>query len=450
MDEARERGRRVLIFVTGVPGSGKTLTGLQVVHGAIESGVETDDDIVYLSGNTPLVTVLREALARDKYRRAGQAGEDVRIGELRSAMRTKIQHIIDYLQEYLVNDTSRAPAEHVVVFDEAQRAWDAKFGEQRFERPASEPQLLIEIMTRHPNWCALVCLVGGGQEINTGENGMAEWGQALRNVPSDVAKEWTVMGPEEVVLGGETTGGLGLGQLPTEVEVVNEDALRLTVPMRSFRSPAVSGWVRAVIDGDAALAASEAARLSEYPIVVTRSLGAARHWLKMKARGERRCGLLSSSGARRLRAEGMGVTLNATDGIKIAQWYLNPPDDVRSSFALEVMANEYTSQGLELDFCGICWGGDFLWDSDGWSLKSFRGNRWDNVSKPDRRRFVRNSYRVLLTRAREGIVIWVPRGSSADATRAPGRLDGTFQMLLACGAMELVEGDAYRDPLQEL
>ena len=440
--ETRERGGRSLILLSGVPGSGKTLAGLQVVHGAIEAGVEARGDIVYLSGNTPLVGVLREALARDDHARQRRAGGSPSMRDVRASVRARIQHIIDYLQQYLVDDVVRPPHEHVVVFDEVQRAWDAKFGQQRFERPASEPQLMLEIMARHPDWCAVVCLVGGGQEINTGENGMAEWGKALRLLPPEEAAQWQVIGPPNVLVGDETTAGLGLGELPTGVSAVEDSRLGLKVPLRSYRSPALSDWVAAVVRGDTPTARDLADGMSEYPIVLTRSQDQMKEWLRDRARGERRSGVLASSGARRLRGEGMGVTLNATDGVKIAHWYLNEPGDVRSSFALEVAANEYTSQGLELDFCGVCWGGDFVWDGAQWIYRRFHGDRWNQVSNSERRRFIMNSYRVLLTRAREGMTIWVPAGSASDPTRDPALLDRTYQFLLKCGASQVRAEDA--------
>jgi DUF2075 family protein len=203
----------------------------------------------------------------------------------------------------------------------------------------------------------------------------------------------------------------------------------------------LSQWVAAVLEGDARKAAALAENLGDYPVVLVRSLDLARDWLKNTARGERRFGLVASSGAKRLRADGLGVTLNATDGSAIAQWYLNDHRDVRSSFALEVPANEYTTQGLELDFVGLCWGGDLVWDGDCWQYRQFRGNDWANVNG-DRQRFVANSYRVLMTRGREGLVIWVPEGSKDDPTREPAKFDETASFILSCGARQFLEGDA--------
>jgi hypothetical protein len=439
--ETKRNGGRSLIFLAGVPGSGKTLAGLQVVHSAVESGVEDRGDIVYLSGNTPLVVVLREALSRDEAARRKAKGEKGGLAQARNSVRTRIQHIIDFLREYLTSDDGSSPHEHVIVFDEAQRAWDEDYGKKKFGRPYSEPRLLLEIMGRHPDWCSIVALVGGGQEINAGENGIAEWGKALRELDPDELAKWRVYGPPDFLEGSEATAKLGAGSLSGVKSTDVDQDLELTVPLRSFRSPLLSQWVSSVLEGDAVRAADLAESLGEYPIILVRSLDLIRKWLKGAARGERRYGLVASSGARRLRADGLGITLNATDGSDIAQWYLNDRGDVRSSFALEVPANEYTTQGLELDFVGLCWGGDLIWDGDSWQYRQFRGNSWASVNG-DRQRFITNSYRVLMTRGREGLVVWVPSGSEEDPTREPRLFDDTAQFLLTCGAQQLIEEDA--------
>lgn len=439
--ETKRKKGRSMVFLAGVPGSGKTLAGLQVVHSAIETGVEDQGDLVYLSGNTPLVIVLREALARDEASRRKARGERPALAEARNAVRTRIQHIIDFLREYLTNDDRSAPHEHAIVFDEAQRAWDEEYGRKKFDRPSSEPKLLLEIMGRHADWCSIIALVGGGQEINAGENGIAEWGKALRALPASELKKWRVYGPPEFLIGSDATAKLGAGSLEGVEDVVTDSNLELTVPLRSFRSPSLSQWVSFVLDGNSTEAATLAKELGNYPILVTRSAETARSWLKKNARGERRFGLVASSGARRLRADGLGVTLGATDGSAIAQWYLNKRGDVRSSFALEVPANEYTTQGLELDFVGLCWGGDLIWGGRSWRYRQFRGNSWANVSA-NRQRFIANSYRVLMTRGREGLVIWVPKGSIEDPTRKPEYYHDTADFLLSCGARQLAEDDA--------
>jgi hypothetical protein len=442
--DAKRTSRKVLVFLTGVPGSGKTLAGLEVVHDAISTGVEDRGDIVYLSGNTPLVVVLREALARDTVVRDRASGKKANLSEARRLVRTRIQHINDFLKEYLSGTKVAVPHEHVIVFDEAQRAWDAKQGAQKFERSKSEPSLLLEIMGQHHDWCACVCLVGGGQEINTGEEGIRGWGDAVRGLEPGERQRWTVYGPDDVFEGGSSTGGLALGELPPEICAPAKQELRLSVPLRSYRSPALSDWVSAVIAGDLAEAQRHAPLLGEYPIVLTRSLPEAKAWLRMRGRGQRRYGLLASSGARRLRADGLGLLLGANDGEAIAQWYLNPPNDIRSSLVLEVPANEYACQGLEIDHGCVCWGGDFIFDRDEnrWQARRLSGNDWHQARTVEEQRYIQNTYRVLLTRAREGLVIWLSTGDALDRTRAPQELDATAQFLVAAGA-RMLDKDSY-------
>jgi hypothetical protein len=423
-------------MLTGVPGSGKTLAGLHVVHNTIATGVEQKGDIVYLSGNTPLVCVLREALALDEHSRSRQAGRRISLGEIRLDVRARIQHINDFLQDNLSRPKGTAPHEHVIVFDEAQRAWDEKQGREKFKRTASEPTLLLEVMSRHEDWCACVCLVGSGQEINSGEEGVVGWGDALRRMPESDRKSWKVVVPPDVLNNHHSTDAFTLGELPSDLSVLSDPDLQLHVPQRSYRCPQVSDWVDAVLAGDATAARMLVHQMTDYPLTITRSLESAKSWLKRNGRGERRYGLVASSGARRLRADGLGVTLPATAGMEIAHWYLNPPDDIRSSYAMEVPANEYTCQGLELDFTCVCWGGDMLWNQKlkRWNHSRLSGNKWQRVGGAQAQRRLTNKYRVLLTRAREGTVLWIPQGEESDSTRAPRFLDDTAEFLMSCGA----------------
>jgi hypothetical protein len=435
---ARQNRHRLLLFLTGVPGSGKTLAGLQVVHDALASGKEVVGDIVYLSGNTPLVTVLREALAQDDHRRSQLGSNSRPLAAIRREVRTRIQHINDFLRDNLTSSSTSPPHEHAIVFDEAQRAWDVEQGKMKFGRDASEPTLLLELMSRHADWCACVCLVGGGQESNSGEQGVSGWGEALRRLPTKDAALWHVHASADVFRGGSSTAGLALGPVP-RVTIHEETTLQLLVPMRSYRSQRVSEWVTRVLEGSETDAAAIASNLGPYPIVLTRSLHEARAWLRSQARGKRNYGLVASSGARRLRADGLGQILHATDGKEIAHWYLRPPGDIRSSCALEVPANQYTCQGLELDFVGLCWGGDLNYDpsANDWMYRRLGGAYWKMIQDNTARRLLLNSYRVLMTRAREGMVIWVPLGDPDDATRDPKHLDATAQFLLRCGAQPL-------------
>jgi hypothetical protein len=431
--ETQSRQEHAVVFLAGVPGAGKTLAGLNVVHAAVDSGIEAAGDIVYLSGNTPLVVVLREALATDRIQRAVADGRSLTIADARASTRATVQHVNDFLKQY-VQASTVAPHEHVIVFDEAQRAWNAQQGKEKFGRDASEPLLVLEAMARHTEWSVSVCLVGQGQEINDGEEGIGGWAQAISTLASQGSARWVVHGPPAIF--GPTRSLDSLGAMPEQVTRKFHDALRLDVPMRTFRSPKIGAWIERLVEGrwrEAALAAGEIA----YPLRLTRKLDEAKDWLRCVTRGERRMGLLASSGARRLRADGVGQLLSATDGQAIAHWYLKPPGDIRSSFALEVPANEYTCQGLEIDFACLCWGGDLVASAQTWVTRRLSGNRWNVVSRYTDRQFILNSYRVLLSRAREGLVIWVPMGSEEDHTRSPAELDLVAERLLSAGVQPL-------------
>lgn len=433
INQARLQSLHAVVFLTGVPGAGKTLAGLNIVHDAVERGLSTKGDVVYLSGNTPLVVVLREALALDQCKRPSPQGQARKLTDIRKDTRATIQHINDFLKAY-VHGAVLAPSGHVIVFDEAQRAWDARQGKEKFNRDASEPMLVLEAMARHPDWSVTICLVGLGQEINDGEEGIAGWAEAIDKISAASPAKWRVFGPQ-FILGG-TRSHQALGDFGPDVAVVGNESLHLDVPMRSFRSPELGAWIDCLLRGSIEQAAEVAGRMS-YKIWVTRSLPSARTWLKDVTRGERRMGLLASSGAKRLRADGIGQVLRATDGAAISHWYLEPREDIRSSFALEVPANEYTSQGLELDFACLCWGGDLIVRGDSWMPRSLAGNQWNEVRSESRARFVLNSYRVLLSRAREGLVVWIPQGDCHDHTRRPEEFDAVARLMLRAGCLEL-------------
>ncbi len=430
---AKKEGLHAVVFLTGVPGAGKTLAGLNIVHSSIDHGLSEEGDVVYLSGNTPLVVVLREALARDQHSRMIRAGHAQTLAQARASTRATIQHINDFLKQY-VHGSDAPPSGHVIVFDEAQRAWDAAQGKEKFGREASEPFLILESMARHSDWSVTVCLIGLGQEINDGEEGLGGWAGAIEDLSAQGSKAWTLFAPPEVLGGIRSTHALGA--LTDRVVCEPQSALHLEVPMRAFRSPDFGAWIDAVLVGDRDKARAIASGLT-YPIHLTRSLTTAKAWLKRATQGERRMGLLASSGARRLRADGLGETLNATDGSSIALWYLNPPGDIRSSYALEVPANEYTSQGLELDFACLCWGGDLTHQDGQWTARTLAGNRWNLVKDSKRTAMIVNSYRVLLTRGREGLVIWVPQGDPEDETRRPAEFDAVARYLTDAGVVAL-------------
>lgn len=299
---------------------------------------------------------------------------------------------MNYLEEYLQQHPNDAPVDNVIVFDEAQRAWDAEYGAQKFDRPKSEPALFLEIMDRHPDWAVIIALVGGGQEINRGERGLSEWGNVLREWNANVAaRTWDVYAAPDVLTGGDATAWQRLfedGQTPSWV--TSDEKLHLPVSVRSYACLATNQWVNAVLDGSADIALGVARKVEDFPVFVTRSLEEARSWLKGQARGHRRCGLVASSGARRLRADGLGVSLSANELSDVANWYLMPRGDVRSSYVLEVTGNEYTCQGLELDYVGVCWGGDLIRDDAGvaWIQCSFKGSRWQTVREPDTKNWI--------------------------------------------------------------
>jgi hypothetical protein len=363
-----------------------------------------------------------------------------------------IQNVHVFTEEYAQRLRHEAPIERVVVFDEAQRAWDSAqvIRSARTSRRGpgevlvvdSEPHQMLGIMDRHPDWAVIVALVGGGQEIHTGEAGLAEWGKALAGPFS----HWEVFASPEAVRGGESVAGSVLfpvaetgasPPLPSS-RVRIDPALHLELSLRSFRASAFTLWVNATLAGDARLAAEVTLMLTEFPIFVTRSLHTLRAHLRARARGLRRPGLLASSGALRHRAYGIELSQSFRNDYPYEQWFLASPDDVRSSYQLEVAATEFECQGLELDFVGLCWGGDFIRDPSGpgWVSRRFAANRWLTVRDMESKQYLLNKYRVLLTRAREGLIIWVPPGSPTDPTLDPAYFDATFAYLKSCGLSE--------------
>jgi hypothetical protein len=432
VEEAQRNKRHMVVFVTGVPGSGKTLVGLNAIHDQRFRAYDRPAG-AFLSGNTPLVKVLREALAKDMARRTAKT-----LADARREVRAEIQGLMGYLEEYLVAHPGRPPSDKVIVFDEAQRAWDAEYGARKFNRPKSEPLLFLEIMERHPDWAVIIALVGGGQEINRGERGLAEWGAALMERHATLSgPRWHVFAPSDIIMGGDATAWQSLfpgGASPDWI--MRDERLHLSVCVRSHRCVVTAQWANALLEGRIDEARQIADGSSDFPIYMTRSLDEARRWLRESARGNRRCGLVASSGARRLRANGIGITLSADELESVANWYLLPRGDIRSSYALEVAANEYTCQGLELDYVGLCWDGDLRWDSGCANWKPYRltGSQWHAVDKVDAKRWAINKYRVLLSRARVGTIIWVPEGCALDPTRDPEVRNDIAARLCAAGA----------------
>ncbi|WP_368415741.1 DNA/RNA helicase domain-containing protein [Falsiroseomonas sp.] len=435
--EAREAGERVVVFVTGIPGAGKTLCGLNVVFGETRR-----DGTAFLTGNAPLVAVLREALA------CNRAGLDLALGpsadplrrslagRLRQA-RQETSQALQNVHRFLADNARRQdpPAERVIVFDEAQRAWDADQASRDTQRRVStltmsEPAHTLEIMGRHPGFAGIVALIGNGQEINTGEAGLAEWGAVIAATPG-----WRAVAAPRALEATEPAQRLAQGHPPW---LRLDRDLDLTVSLRSVRAERGAAWVDAALRGDAAEAAAHARAMGDdMPVFVTRSLPQARAALRALTPGLRRAGFVRSSGARRLRAEGFDAQLMGTD--EPVTWFLERWPDIRASDALEVAATEYACQGLELDTVGLAWDLDFRRDAQGWQAWRFAGRDWQRVHGAAEATYIRNTYRVLLTRARYETVIWVPEGSRAgdphhDTTRDAARYDAIAGFLLACGA----------------
>jgi hypothetical protein len=368
--------------------------------------------------------VLTEALARD-HRARTKCGLTVS----QRHVSTFIQNVHRFIGEYF-SDPRKVPVDRVVVFDEAQRAWNAMQSLRKFKRNFSEPEIMLDIMNRHPDWAVIVALVGVGQEINTGEAGMGEWGRAL----SRRFQHWSVaLSPELLV---QTSAGNGLfASTPSRVTVHESPDLHLNVNLRSYKAEKFCQFVDALLDRDCGKASQIISLIDQYPIVLTRSLEAARQWLKHRQRGTRRIGLVATSGGRRLLAHGLDVKID----LNVENWFLNASGDVRSSFYLELPATEFAIQGLELDWTGLCWDADLVPSGRGWLYRKFRGTKWQRVKDITTQQFILNKYRVLLTRAREGMVLWVPPGSLEDPTRPPALYDRIAEFLKNCGVQELRE-----------
>jgi hypothetical protein len=432
IEEARSGGKKAICFVTGVPGAGKTLVGLDVANRHLDPNSATYS--VFLSGNGPLVAVLREALARDTVARAASEGTALKKGEARQRVSAFIQNVHHFRDDCLADEG--APPEHVVLFDEAQRAWTldqtTAFMAKKKGRPGfdqSEPEFLISCVDRHKDWAVVVCLVGGGQEINTGEAGISEWLDAvLKRFHS-----WEVhLSPN--LTESEYRSAATLQKVLALPNARSNPDLHLATSMRSFRAESLSKFVREVLDVEAAAAKQTLTELTaRYPIKITRRLDVAKRWLREQARGSERYGIVVSSQAQRLKPHAIDVRVK-TDPVK---WFLDGKEDTRSSYYLEDVATEFQVQGLELDWACVVWDGDLRFSGDGWSHHEFKGTRWNRVNKPERQIYLKNAYRVLLTRARQGMVLVIPEGSDFDPTRAPQFYDSTFHYLRSLGLSEL-------------
>jgi len=426
---SKEKSHKSICFVTGVPGSGKTLVGLNIAT----KHIDKDNDLysVFLSGNGPLVAILREALARDKVRHEKERGRKFKKSEAMSDVKMFIQNVHNFRDECLV-DFKKPPIEHVALFDEAQRAWDlqqtANFMQRKRKTPnfnKSEPEFLISCLDRHPDWAVVVCLVGGGQEINTGEAGISEWIESLnRSFP-----DWHIYISPRLTDSEYGTEKV-LDKIKTHSKAIFKDELHLSVSMRSFRAEHVSLLVKQLLDLKPSEARKTLANVEgKYPIVITRDLNKAKQWLKEQARGSERYGIVVSSQAERLKPHAIDVK-SPVDPI---HWFLDGKEDVRSSYFLEDVVTEFQVQGLELDWACVAWDADFRYTKDGWEHLSFIGDRWNHIRKQERQVYLKNAYRVLLTRARQGVVIVVPSGDPDDLTRKNEFYDPTFEYLQEIG-----------------
>jgi Schlafen group 3, DNA/RNA helicase domain len=428
IERARAELQKAIVFVTGVPGAGKTLVGLNVATRRRELG---EARAVFLSGNGPLVSVLQEALTRDELARTGNKE---RKGAIRQKVKPFIQNVHHFRDEG-VRRPDEAPFDHVVIFDEAQRAWNREKTSDFMKRRKkiqdfhqSEPEFLISYLDRHAEWAVIICLVGGGQEIHTGEAGIAAWLDAVRMA----FPNWRIhVSPD--LADSEYAAGHALDAFrgDSRIAVVQDPRLHLASSMRSFRSEKVSAFVKAVLDCDVKKARILLEDVSRrYPIAVTRDLARAKQWIREQARGSERYGLVASSQAQRLKPHAIDVRVS----VDPIHWFLDDRHDTRSSYYLEDAATEFQVQGLELDWICVTWDADLRLEAPHtWRQHSFRGDSWQHIRKAERKQYLLNAYRVLLTRARQGMVIFVPPGDEADPTRHPKFYDPTFEYLRGLG-----------------
>lgn len=428
---SKTKNKKSICFITGVPGAGKTLVGLNL--GIQKTDAKKGEHAVFLSGNFPLVEVLQEALVRDRIESMKNLGLNIKKSDEIRKTNAFIQIIHKYRDSFINNEN--VPPEHIVIFDEAQRSWNhekiAKFMKTKKGIPNfnySEPEFLISTMDRHKDWAVIVCLIGGGQEINDGEGGLPEWFYALRSK----FREWEVYVSnnlkEEYLINNEwkdMIGGLNVKEI--------ED-LHLSISLRSFRTPDLADFIKATLDLDIKTAKQIYEKIKyKYPIRITRDIKLAKEWVKNKSMGSQKYGLLAASGALRLKPEGIFVK----NKIDVCNWFLNNKEDVRSCYALEDVVTEFDVQGLEVDYSIVCWDADFRIIDGKWSYKRFHGSNWINILKNEDKLYLKNTYRVLLTRARQGMIIFIPKGFREDITRQPKFYDGTYNYLKQIGLEEI-------------
>lgn len=471
--KSKEQGRKSICFVTGVPGAGKTLVGLDVAVKQTYQGQDEpveDEGAVYLSGNGPLVAVLTEALAQDNLKRCREKGEKKKKTDARREVSKSIQMIHRYRDNMLAKiknpvengvleiDPAKAvkmeaagygEVEHVAIFDEAQRSWTHKRLADYLKRggtygnklkvpnfPVSEAAFLIWSLDQREDWATIICLVGGGQEINTGEAGISEWIAAL----NEKFPHWDVyISPK--LTDAEYAEGKVNELLKDKANVTYSEDLHLAVSLRSFRAEKLSAFVHALLSFDPVASSIYAEIKDKYPIVLTRDMEKARRWLHEKVRGSERTGVLVTKESARFKP--LAIHILPSDDENTVHWFLEDKTDTRSSNYLEDAATEIQVQGLELDYTCVLWDADMRCDDGKWRFYRFNGNTaWNELTattetKQEQIKYMLNAYRVLLTRARSGMVICVPEGNPnktpngfwEDSTRKPEFYDGTYQYL---------------------
>lgn len=450
IEYAKSQKKKCVCFVTGVPGAGKTLVGLDVVAKSLDDANRLS---VYLSGNGPLVEVLREALkksveSKDREREAlwkrakRSAGSSAVVPKPEKMFNKHTQAAINALiqSSYAFkrdNASHRDPTpEKILIFDEAQRVWNQAKMARKHGDPmmaVSEPKLLFSIMDRHQDWAVMICLVGLGQDIYDGEVGINEWFRC----GIEEFMEWELF-YSPLIFSQVEDKNINQEMILSCDRCHQVDELHLKTSIRSFRANKQCQFVDFLLDNNPKRAMEIYQQIKEkYPVYITRDYAQAKNWVRAQVRGSQRSGVLACSSAQRLKPEGIYVP---TD-IDVKNWFLAPSSDLRSSNMLEVVASEFKVQGLEIDWAIVCWDADLRRSNNGteWDYYSFRGTRWNKRNKPEQKRYLVNSYRVLLTRARQGMVLFVPKGSDPeeDPTRDASFYDGIYNYLISCGLQEL-------------
>lgn len=475
INQAKARNEKYLCIVTGVPGAGKTLIGLSVA--TLHQNEEQSNRSVYLSGNRPLVMVLQEALARDardrskeelekklatienkNEKKAYRKAHKVNMTDIRSRIKQFIQPVPNWRKEYLkgilVSGTGEEvsfikdlnyqykgegeyyiPYDHVSIYDEAQRAWEAKENASYVRKKEkhlynfpdwSEPRFLISCMDRHPDWAVYICLIGNGQDINHGEAGTAEWIRSIKHFDN-----WKTFAPSDILNDTE------VAKEANSLKIEYKDHLHLSTDLRSIRAENLAALVDAILCIKVETAKRILPELERYPIRITRDLKKAKQWVKENARPNERYGALASSKGQRLKPEALILLPANSSETEVIPWFLGDKKNVNSSFYMEDVATEFQVQGLEIDWAVVAWDADFRYTENGWKQYQFRGSKWMNINKEEIRRYQINAYRVILTRARRGMVIYVPEGNNEDHTRKCEFYNSTYNYFKEIGIKEI-------------